>query len=199
MDKISCRITYCRSYTRHPASVPYQRFDTQTISVPSRLKDVSLGMQLSRKSDAPLCPSCEYTRTQHWSIIIGRSAKPKSVHESSLYSALPQCRHFLWRTETRALGEGGWGRLRANVNYYWQFHETNSLLVLSSVHTRHDAARRGATDSIRHLIAFGLVGFDKRMGRPETLIKALVWSHLKARSSIWFSLFKSHNLNFFED
>jgi len=135
-------------------------------------------------------------RTEHRSIIIGRSAKPKSVRESSLYGVFPHRRHFLWRTETRAyssLGEGGRGF--ADVNYYWQFHETNLLLALSSVHTRRDVARRGATDSIRRLIAFGLAGFDKRTRHPETLIKALVWS-LKARSFVLFSSFKSHSSNF---
>jgi len=134
----------------------------QTIGILFRLKDVSLGTRSPRKSNAPFF-FANIVRTEHRSIIIGRSAKPKSVRKSSLYGVFPHRRHFLWRTETRAyssLGEGGRGF--ADVNYYWQFHETNLLLALSSVHTRRDVARRGATDSIRRLIAFGLAGFDKR-------------------------------------
>lgn len=99
------------------------------------------------------------------SIIIGRSAKPKSVYESSLYGVFPPRRHFSLvygaQRDCILTVRQGRTRLRADVNYYWQFHETNSLLALSSVHTRRDT-----TDSMRRLIAFGLVGFDKRTMRP---------------------------------
>lgn len=69
-------------------------------------------MWSSRKSDAPPRISRGYTRIERGSIIIGRSAKPKSVRESSLYAMLPPRRHFPWRTETREyswLSEGGRG------------------------------------------------------------------------------------------
>lgn len=149
LDKISCRIRYRRSYTEHPASIPHQCFDTQTISVPSRLKDVSLGMRLPRKSDAPLCLSCEYTRTEHGSIIIGRSAKPKSVRESSLYSVLPHRRHFLWRTETRALGEGGRGFVPTLIIIGSFTKRTRFSLYRACTRdaTRRDVARRTLYDA----------------------------------------------------
>jgi len=88
------------SYTGYCVSVCYRCFDMRTINILSRLKDVFLGMRSLRKSNALRCP-CEYTRIERQSIIIGRSAKPKSIRESSLYCVFLHRRHFLWRTETR--------------------------------------------------------------------------------------------------
>lgn len=108
-------------------------------------RDVSLEMRQPRKFNAPLCPSREYTRTVRRSIIIGRSAKPKSVRESSLYGVCYLIVGTSCDAQRRArilVVRRGRLRLRADVNYYWQFHETNSLLALSSVHTRRDVTRR---------------------------------------------------------
>lgn len=98
---------------------------------------------------------------------------------------LPPRRHFPWRTETRAylavIGEGGRGFVptliiigsftkRTRFSPYRACTRPDDATRRDAMRrnaTRRDATRRDptrpdATDFIQRLIAFGLVGFDKR-------------------------------------
>lgn len=121
-------------------------FEIRTISIPSRFKDVFLGMRPVNPMHRVLLANIRVQSAidNYWQVSEAKVRSRKFVTRcASSPWALPVAhrdacsRHYRW----------GRTRLRADVNYYWQFHETNSLLALLSVHTRCDAARYGTTDS----------------------------------------------------